>query len=692
MLKFFGLLLSVVLRQTHGALKAAKFDVADIRSDAFLDFSFLGGEGASCLKGCGRPGVCPRCGERSACCSPSLDAKDPKECHLALRFKNISLMRHQCVTLFDNRFLVDSAVFASLDSDGSTDVTDIINELIAAHGTGNLTGGRPLHERLPDPALYHPKVLKLMKNDHHMEILEKVSEESPVFDVRELFSDVLGASELVSFNDEHVAVQQPLRVDHAVFRSMDDERIAKDVTFEVNRLLAVNGLTNFTGRANLSTLFGDIAEGHPKSLRLMRGARFLSVPEDEVDNVYDLRPLFSESLFVDSAQYIAIQHPELSIDVTNKVNRLLAMHGAENITQARALSRLFGDPAPGEGKMLHVKKGERELELRDPSHGGPSDMVYNLMPLFLTSGAVRPKKTSRKFQPSVYVAVFSRRSSMLRRNHVRDMWQRAVGSSGNVTVKFALCAAADNWQKPLELEARLHGDILLLDCEEGYGEGRLTRKVLEAMWAYRFSTPVRDLFMKVDDDTFVAWSQFAELLGTRSHSHAYMGIPIGQGRPCRDPNYLWFEPYETFSDPTFPEAMAGGSGYVLGHELVAQVLDTGIAQGNVLWNEDRAVGVWMHKLQQLSVRVEYIAVPGIDGWWNWDYSRPMRNWEYWADYPHLVHHGLQGETIACLAQADLLADPWRPINVCFQAEVGMVHQPLSCTEGSSPTPTPSAAI
>jgi len=262
------------------------------------------------------------------------------------------------------------------------------------------------------------------------------------------------------------------------------------------------------------------------------------------------------------------------------------------------------------------------------------------------------------------------------------MWQRAIGGSGNITVQFALCDADDNWKRPLELEKRLHGDILILDCEEGYGQGRLTKKVLEAMWAYRFAATPRDLFMKVDDDTFVAWPQFTELLGTHAHQHAYMGIPIGQGKPCRDPSYLWYEPYDTFANDTFPEAMAGGSGYVLGHGLVTQILDTGVGQSNVLWNEDRAVGVWINLLQQQSVPAEYIAVPGIDGWWNWDSARPMLNWEYWADYPHLVHHGLQGETIACLSQADLEGDPWRPINVCFQAEVGIVHQQLTCLDNS----------
>ena len=130
----------------------------------------------------------------------------------------------------------------------------------------------------------------------------------------------------------------------------------------------------------------------------------------------------------------------------------------------------------------------------------------------------------------------------------------------------------------------------------------------------------------------------------------------------------------------FPEAMAGGSGYTLGRDLVEDILDKDIGKDNILWNEDRAVGVWVHRLKKGNLAVEYVAVPGVDGFWGWDWRHPSKNWKFWGEYPHLVHHGLEGESIACLAQADASDDPWQPIGHCFSAEEGQERQQLSCTQ------------
>lgn len=284
--------------------------------------------------------------------------------------------------------------------------------------------------------------------------------------------------------------------------------------------------------------------------------------------------------------------------------------------------------------------------------------------------------------PSLFVAVLSRRTAALRRTYVRRMWRKIVSrSSGSVAYRFMLCRDDTDglWNNIVE-ENRTAHDILILDCEEGYQEGLLTKKVLASMDVFLGSEqdPLRELFMKVDDDTFVAWSKLSKFLVNHGNRHVYAGIPIGQSVPCRNASYQWYEPYENFPGDSFPKAMAGGSGYVLGAELVNAIFETGLGEGNVLYNEDRAVGVWVDKLDRIGIKADFVNMPGIDGWWSWNYKQPTKCWSRWGQYSAFVHHGLKGVTIACLAGADEAGSSVHRIDDCFRAETGMVHQPLRC--------------
>merc|ERR1719240_1650052 len=129
--------------------------------------------------------------------------------------------------------------------------------------------------------------------------------------------------------------------------------------------------------------------------------------------------------------------------------------------------------------------------------------------------------------------------------------------------------------------------------------------------------------------------------------------------------------------------MAGGSGYLLGRVLVNLVLGTGLGEANVLYNEDRATAVWIKRLMESGAPVVWKAIPGIDGWWNWDYEHPRANWMTWGEYKGILHHGLEGDTIACLSQAANAMDPTRNITGCFEAEVGKKHDPLVCAQLSA---------
>jgi len=127
----------------------------------------------------------------------------------------------------------------------------------------------------------------------------------------------------------------------------------------------------------------------------------------------------------------------------------------------------------------------------------------------------------------MFVAVMTERAtSVLDRNAIREMWHSVAGGTGQICYRFIVCKAEDDHQQSLVAEQKAYGDVLFLDCEEGYAHGLLTKKVIAAMVSYRTVSLAREgviplavseahawcldreLFMKVDDDTFVAANRF----------------------------------------------------------------------------------------------------------------------------------------------------------------------------------------
>lgn len=273
----------------------------------------------------------------------------------------------------------------------------------------------------------------------------------------------------------------------------------------------------------------------------------------------------------------------------------------------------------------------------------------------------------------MFVAVFTqRRTTEAQRNTIRHMWKEIAGGHESICYKFALCEAADLATSNLSAENERHGDLLMLQCEEGYAQGLLTRKVIAVMNAFVDNTGdpclSRSFLMKTDDDTFVAGnrlqgrlSQWAQHYG----QYSYIGVPIGGGAvgyPIRDPTNKWYEPIEVYPEETFPAAMYGGPGYIIGKALVREIVGAHIADTNVLWNEDRAVGVWVKKTEQdHGVNVNRIAIPGTNGF-GWD--TPVYSGR-WGDYPYVLAHHLRGEAIQCLTQIDLANNADIRIDHCF---------------------------
>lgn len=294
-----------------------------------------------------------------------------------------------------------------------------------------------------------------------------------------------------------------------------------------------------------------------------------------------------------------------------------------------------------------------------------------------------------KRDPSVLVIVFSRRNGTFQRSLVRDMWMRASESTGT-KVRFGICHAKDNLKYSLAAEQSMHGDLTFLNCPEGYSEGRLTAKAIAAMKLFVHGHKSRDFFMKVDDDTFVSWSRLFPFLKANGTDLSYIGVPIGHSVPCRNPSYRWYEPIETFNETAFPPAMAGGSGYILGRRLAERILHQKIEQQHLLYNEDRAVGVWVDEARKTGSAATFTSIPGIDGAWSWDAEDPSGNWATWQQYPFMVHHGLLGDTIACLAVVEWRKDPTHRLSHCFDREAGRkLEKPICHTQPHTPSPPPS---
>eukprot|EP00403_Amphidinium_massartii_P018589 CAMPEP_0178415684 /NCGR_PEP_ID=MMETSP0689_2-20121128/23677_1 /TAXON_ID=160604 /ORGANISM="Amphidinium massartii, Strain CS-259" /LENGTH=233 /DNA_ID=CAMNT_0020037009 /DNA_START=107 /DNA_END=805 /DNA_ORIENTATION=+ len=226
----------------------------------------------------------------------------------------------------------------------------------------------------------------------------------------------------------------------------------------------------------------------------------------------------------------------------------------------------------------------------------------------------------------------ARTDPKISRDVSRRQWKKVSEPNGHVCMRFAVCKSDDMHEAALQVEHDQMGDLIFLDCVEGYAHGALTRKLVAAMEAYSAGADDpcmnRDLFMKVDDDTFVQRERFWSSINSAWQQHGdaiFVGVHVGGGKPVRDPRSRWYEPLSAWPQERYPVSMYGGPGYVLGRSLVQQTISSGIARNHLLWNEDRAVGVWMSQLQQQGVHVNFVNLPGTNGF-SWDPQYSVGAW------------------------------------------------------------------
>mmetsp|Transcript_10304 Transcript_10304/g.23198 ORF Transcript_10304/g.23198 Transcript_10304/m.23198 type:complete len:318 (-) Transcript_10304:43-996(-) len=266
-----------------------------------------------------------------------------------------------------------------------------------------------------------------------------------------------------------------------------------------------------------------------------------------------------------------------------------------------------------------------------------------------------------KGPPEMFVAIFSYPAHNMTRQVVRDAW--LVPSS--VVTKFIICD--DNPSNgTLLAENTAYKDILWVRCEEGYSEGRLTRKLVAAMTTYleNYNTP---FFYKVDDDSLPNFDMILHNIHGQG-DYVYAGLMYhgpnfnGTTGPLRNASSRWYEPWDTWPDMWYPVAASGGAGYILSRSLVSQFItvDPQTTEKYMLWNEDKAVGVWVDRACKNGVNVSYVNITGCDGYHLCDDS--LRS-EPISNYLSLcVKQNLSPQEVKCLVQP---SNAEKPTDYCL---------------------------
>uniref|UniRef100_A0A0D9WMU2 Hexosyltransferase n=1 Tax=Leersia perrieri TaxID=77586 RepID=A0A0D9WMU2_9ORYZ len=193
-------------------------------------------------------------------------------------------------------------------------------------------------------------------------------------------------------------------------------------------------------------------------------------------------------------------------------------------------------------------------------------------------------------QISILVGVHTMAKKHSRRHLIRMAYAlQNQTAAARVDVRFVLCARPmpPEHRAFVALEARAHGDVLVIDCDEGADRGKT--------YDYFASLPAMlggagdgrrpyDYVMKVDDDTYLRLDALAETLSGAPREDVYYGA----GLP--------------FLDRRSPPFMLG-MGYVLSWDLVEWIAGSDMVKAHAIGPEDVTTGTWLNMGNKAKNRV-----------------------------------------------------------------------------------------
>jgi len=127
-------------------------------------------------------------------------------------------------------------------------------------------------------------------------------------------------------------------------------------------------------------------------------------------------------------------------------------------------------------------------------------------------------------------------------------------------------------QTELEIEAKLHGDIIIDDMQECYL--CLSLKTLRMLKWVRAHCSLSEFVAKVDDDVHLNLPKLFQYLrplsGTSIGANLIGGSLFEEAPAVRDPDSKWYVPMEVYPVELFP-TYVGGTFYVLGFNALRKI-------------------------------------------------------------------------------------------------------------------------
>jgi len=263
---------------------------------------------------------------------------------------------------------------------------------------------------------------------------------------------------------------------------------------------------------------------------------------------------------------------------------------------------------------------------------------------------------------SMLMGVFTGSDHIDRRHAIRGLWKSSrntVQSGHDLLRRFVICNNG-NFSEKLRQEAEQYNDMIFLECQEGYRDGLLTTKVASFMKYFVNSFPEGSILFKTDDDTYVDTSKLLSTMARHlqsSEQYVYAGLQYSGGRPIRDKKSFWYEPFDAWSEKRYPRSMAGGPGYLLSYALVQDILKQRLPESYHLYNEDKAVGVWVHEVER-KTKVDWVRLSATDGYQRSETAKLCDSMKIyakqgWKGYPFIMQHHLSPQQLQCFSYEEL---------------------------------------